>query len=122
MDFSWSQEQLAYRQQIIDFAVKELNDGVTERDQAGEFPRVNWQKCADYGILGLAVEEAYSGSEQRDILTGILAMEALGYGCRDNGLAFAVNAQCTLYTIDHQQYKCMSYPTPSVTNTELCIG
>jgi alkylation response protein AidB-like acyl-CoA dehydrogenase len=33
------------------------------------------------------------GGANADILTTTLAMEALGYGCRDNGLIFALNAQ-----------------------------
>ena len=92
MDFSWSEEQLAYKEAVIKFAQKELNEAVIERDRQGTMSRENWLKCARLGILGLPIPEKYGGSGA-DILTTMLAMEGLGYGCRDNGLIFAMNAQ-----------------------------
>ena len=92
MDFSWSEEQLAYKEAVIKFSQKELNEGVIERDRQGTISRENWLKCARLGILGLPIPEKYGGSGA-DILTTMLAMEGLGYGCRDNGLIFAMNAQ-----------------------------
>ena len=92
MDFSWTEEQLAFKNAVIAFAQKELNEGLIERDRQGEFARANWEKCARFGILGLPFPEEYSGSNA-DILTTMLTMEGLGYGCRDNGLIFAMNAQ-----------------------------
>jgi alkylation response protein AidB-like acyl-CoA dehydrogenase len=92
MDFSWSDEQLALKRTVIDFAHKELADDVQGRDRRSEFSRENWQKCADFGLLGLPFPETYGGSNN-DILSTVLAMEGLGYACRDNGLIFALNAQ-----------------------------
>ncbi|CAN5320583.1 MAG: acyl-CoA dehydrogenase family protein [Acidimicrobiia bacterium] len=91
MDFSWSVEQLAYRQTVIEFAQKELNDRLIERDHDSEFSREAWQKCADFGLLGLPFPEELGG-QGADYLTTMLAMEALGYGCRDNGLIFSLGA------------------------------
>jgi L-prolyl-PCP dehydrogenase len=98
MDFSWTEEQLKYKRAVIEFAQKELNEGMIEHDRQGELSRENWQKCAQFGILGLAVPEKYGGSEA-DILTTMLVMEGLGYGCRDNGLIFAMNAQ--MWSVQH---------------------
>lgn len=92
MDFSWSKEQLEFKQAVIDFAQKELNEGLIEHDRQGQLARDNWHKCAQFGILGLPFPEEYGGIEA-DILTTMLTMEGLGYGCRDNGLIFAMNAQ-----------------------------
>jgi len=92
MDFSWTEEQLAYKKAVIEFAQKELNAGMIERDRDGSFSRELWKKCADFGIQGLATPEEYGGSDA-DILTAMLTMEGLGYGCHDNGLIFAINAQ-----------------------------
>ena len=92
MDFSWTEEQLAFKDAVIKFAKKELNEGLSERDQNGEISRENWMKCARFGILGLPFPEEYGGSNA-DIMTTVNVMEGLGYGCRDNGLIFAMNAQ-----------------------------
>ncbi|MEM7532590.1 MAG: acyl-CoA dehydrogenase family protein, partial [Chloroflexota bacterium] len=52
----------------------------------------------DFGILGLPFPEAYGGAET-DILTTMLMMEGLGYGGKDNGLLFALNAQ--MWAVQH---------------------
>jgi alkylation response protein AidB-like acyl-CoA dehydrogenase len=92
VDFSWSEEQIRLQKSIVEFAQKELNAGLRESDHAGTFPGENWKKCAEFGILGLPMPEEFGGSSL-DPLTIMLALEALGYGCRDNGLIFALNAQ-----------------------------
>jgi alkylation response protein AidB-like acyl-CoA dehydrogenase len=92
MDFSWSEEQLEYRRAVVEFAKKELGGELIDRDRRSEFPHDDWKKCATFGIQGLPFPEAYGGGEA-DILTTMLTMEGLGYGCRDNGLIFAINAQ-----------------------------
>lgn len=92
MDFSWSEEQLAFKDAVIKFAQKELNEGLIDQDRAGEISIENWRKCAGLGILGLPIPEQYGGIDA-DIMTTMLVMEGLGYGCKDNGLIFAMNAQ-----------------------------
>lgn len=92
MDFSWTAEQLAFKEAVINFASKELNHNLIELDRESKLSRENWKKCADFGILGLPFPEQFGGSDV-DILTTMLTMEALGYACRDNGLIFAMNAQ-----------------------------
>lgn len=92
MDFAWTEEQIAYRQAVVEFAKKNLNHDVAEDDRAAHFPHDKWRKCADFGIQGLPFPEKYGGADA-DILTTMLTMEGLGYGCKDNGLIFAMNAQ-----------------------------
>jgi alkylation response protein AidB-like acyl-CoA dehydrogenase len=98
MDFSWSEEQLNFKRAVIEFAQKELNEGLIEHERQGVLPRENWQKCARFGLLGLAIPEVYGGAGA-DILTTMLVMEGLGYGCRDNGLIFGMNAQ--MWSVQH---------------------
>ncbi|MEZ4678314.1 MAG: acyl-CoA dehydrogenase family protein [Caldilineaceae bacterium] len=97
MDFAWTEEQLEYKQAAIRFAQKELTT-VTDNDRHECFPRTQWRKCADFGVLGLPFPEAYGGAEA-DILTTMLVMEGLGYGGKDNGLLFALNAQ--MWAVQH---------------------
>lgn len=91
MDFVWSQEQERLREEIVRFAQRELDDDLIRRDSDSTFSPEAWKKCASIGIQGLPVSEEYGG-EGADPLTIMIAMEALGYGCRDNGLVFSLNA------------------------------
>ncbi len=91
MDFSLTPEQIQLKGAAEEFARSELNDGILERDSTGEFPLGAWRKCANFGIQGLPIPQEFGGGGS-DLLTTILVMEALGYGCRDNGLLFALNA------------------------------
>jgi alkylation response protein AidB-like acyl-CoA dehydrogenase len=92
VDFSLSAEQRELTEAATDFARRELNQDLVKREDAGEFPREAWQKCAKFGIQGLPVPADLGGAEA-DILTTALVMEAVGYGCQDNGLLFSLNAQ-----------------------------
>ncbi len=91
MDFSWTPEQLALKVEATCFAQRELNEGLDERDRCGVFNAAGWKKCADFGILGLPFPEPYGRGY--DLLTTVLVLEGLGYGCLDNGLLFALMAQ-----------------------------
>lgn len=92
MDFSFTADQLALKASTIEFASKELNRNLREREQMGEFPRDAWRACARFGIQGLPIPEEFGGGGA-DILTTALVMEGLGYACRDNGLIFSLHAQ-----------------------------
>ncbi len=92
MNFEITPEQLELRTAVRVFAREELNHDLGQRDHDGTFPRDCWQKCADFGLLGLPVPAEFGGQGQ-DLITTTIAMEALGWGCRDNGLVFSLNAQ-----------------------------
>jgi alkylation response protein AidB-like acyl-CoA dehydrogenase len=103
MDFSLSDEQKLLRDNIIKFAQRELNEGARDRDREQAFSRDLWRKCADIGIQGLPVPEEYGGSGF-DPLSCAVALEALGYGCRDGGLVFSLCAHllaCVVPTLVH---------------------
>ena len=91
MDFSLTEEQIAFKEAVIEFARKEIDPGLEEREEAGTLPRDLWAKCAEFGIQGLPFPEK-EGGQGADAVTTMIAMEALGYGCRDNGLFFSLNA------------------------------
>ncbi len=91
MDFAWSDEQQDFRKEVIRFAKTELADDMIQRDHDEAFSRDLWDKCAKFGIHGLPIPQEYGGGGA-DILTTVCALEALGYGCKDNGLLFTINA------------------------------
>jgi alkylation response protein AidB-like acyl-CoA dehydrogenase len=92
MDFALSDEQCELTEAALAFARRELNDDLAKREDAGEFPRDAWRACAKFGIQGLPIPAEFGGAGS-DPLTTALVMEALGYGCQDNGLLFSLNAQ-----------------------------
>lgn len=91
MDFSYSEDQLTFKQAAIEFALKELNKESREREQRGEFNQEGWEKCAEFGVMKLPIPERYGGLGL-DTLTSVSTMEGLGYGCKDSGLLFAINS------------------------------
>jgi len=92
MDFSLSAEQRELKEAAAAFARQELDRDLAEREEAGEFSPRAWRACAQFGIQGLPVP-AELGGAGADLLTTVLVMEGLGYGCHDNGLIFSLNAQ-----------------------------
>lgn len=95
MEFSWTKEQLDYKNKVIQFVKENFdNETVTKRDQECSFSMDDWKKCADFGIQGLASPLKYGGyKDEIDLLSAILAMQALGYSSKDNGLPLALNSQ-----------------------------
>jgi len=91
MDFSYTAEQKLLREEIIRFAQQELNQDVAKRDREQIFPHDLWLKCGEMKLPGLPVPEEYGGAGL-DPLTTVIALEALGYGCHDGGLAFSICA------------------------------
>jgi alkylation response protein AidB-like acyl-CoA dehydrogenase len=91
MDFDLTPEQSELRETVERFAQEQLNDDLIGRDARGGFAADNWLKCSKIGLLGLPIPTRYGGT-QADAVTTMVALEALGYGCRDNGLIFSLHA------------------------------
>lgn len=91
MDFSWTSEQEELHQNAIEFG-RSLGKRARERDRDSLFCREDWLRCAEFGIQGLFVPQAYGGVGL-DLMTTIYVLEGLGYGCPDNGLTFSLNGQ-----------------------------
>lgn len=89
VDFVLTAEQLELRQHVLAFAKEGLADATS--DGQATFRRDLWARCGAFGILALPVPTEYGGSGH-DVLTTTVAMEALGYGCRDHGLLFSMHA------------------------------
>jgi alkylation response protein AidB-like acyl-CoA dehydrogenase len=93
MEFGWTEQQQALWNDICQFAGAELRlDDLADRDQHGAFLEENWQACAQKGLLGLCMPTEYGGAGY-SMVTTIRALEALGYGCPDNGFTLALNGQ-----------------------------
>jgi len=95
VDFEWSPEQRAFSEAVARFARDELDDDVVRRDAERTFASSAWERCTAFGIQGLPLPEEYGGGGA-DPLTIVAGLESLGYGCRDNGLVFALNVHMWL--------------------------
>jgi len=94
LNFRLSEQQIKLVADIKAFAQKNLGTDLIERDLNGVFDAEGWQKCADFGIQGIFVPKKYGGQfEEPSLITAVLAIEALGYGCKDAGLCFSLSSQ-----------------------------
>lgn len=91
MDLSWSDEQRALREAVLEFGRLNLSRSSGGPEGEEQFSRDRWMQCAQFGILGLPVPREFGGSEL-DVLTTTGMMEALGYACSDHGLLFSMHA------------------------------
>ena len=89
MRYQFTDDQLALRARTIDFARAQLGQDLRERDRTGTFRREDWSRCGAAGILGAHVPALYGGAGCSAVDT-VLQLEAVGYGCRDNGLSLAL--------------------------------
>lgn len=103
MDFAMTAAQQALRTRVIEFARTRLGEKAAEHDRDETFDHDGWLACAEFGVLGWPVPAEYGGGGF-DELTTVIACEALGYGCRDNGLVFAVENHlwaCVVHVVKH---------------------
>jgi alkylation response protein AidB-like acyl-CoA dehydrogenase len=86
-----TEEQRRLQASAIEFARQALAYDVASADANGSFGREAWRRCADFGVLGMPIPTEYGGLGLG--LSELLAvMEGLGYGTRDQGLLFSLNA------------------------------
>jgi alkylation response protein AidB-like acyl-CoA dehydrogenase len=92
MDFSLSDEQLALRDSIRKAPIDDWTETLAADEHAGRFSWEGWRRFAELGYLALPLPAELGGSGA-DLLTTLVAIEALGYRCRDSGLVHALVSQ-----------------------------
>lgn len=95
MDFALTDEQLMFRDQVLKFARKEIVPRVQEHDLNSEFDRESWNKLGQFGILGLHFPEELGGGGA-EVVTSVIAAEALGEAGVDGGLTLSYGAHTYL--------------------------
>jgi alkylation response protein AidB-like acyl-CoA dehydrogenase len=85
-----SPEQVEFCETVTRLA-RTVTGDTRGRDPSSTFSRRAWDRCAEVGLHGLPAPEEYGGAGA-DATTTMLALEALGYGCPDNGLVFTLQA------------------------------
>ena len=95
MDFTFSREQIMFKKEVLRFAKKEIVPRVQEHDLKSEFDFQSFRKMGEFGILGLHFPEELGGGGA-DVVTTVLAGEALGEAGVDGGLTLAYGAHTFL--------------------------
>jgi alkylation response protein AidB-like acyl-CoA dehydrogenase len=95
MDFRFTDEQLAFKEQVLKFSQKELTPLAEEADWKGEFSWEAWRRMGAFGLLGLTYPEEFGGSGA-DVVTACLAGEAVAQGGAEGGLCLAWGAHTYL--------------------------
>lgn len=91
MEFGWSKTQAELYERAVTLGRERLSKNVRERESTHAFLREDWQRCAEFGLMGLCVPEAYGGLGL-DAVTTARTIEGLGRGCEDTGLVFSICA------------------------------
>ncbi|MFW5958034.1 MAG: acyl-CoA dehydrogenase family protein, partial [Desulfosalsimonas sp.] len=126
MDFAFTREQQMFKKEIIRFARKEIVPRVQDHDLKGEFDFESFRKLGEFGILGLHFPEEYGGS-QADVVTTVMAGEALGEAGVDGGLTLAYGAHsflCADTIFRHANYNQRKKYIPKLASGEYigCMG
>lgn len=91
MNFELTPEQQQLQDAAIEFARTKLGGTRIDADRNEVFDRDGWRACAQFGVLGMPIPHEHGGLGLG--LSALLAvMEGLGYGTRDQGLLFSLNA------------------------------
>jgi alkylation response protein AidB-like acyl-CoA dehydrogenase len=86
-----SAEQQKLQDAAVEFARASLAGDMVGRDREAHFDRDAWRRCAEFGVLGMPIPQELGGLGLG--LSELLAvMEGLGFGTRDQGLLFSLNA------------------------------
>lgn len=92
MDFSLSADQLALRDSIRKAPLGDCATALAVEDHAGRFSWEGWKRFGELGYLGLPLSPDHGGAGA-DLLTTLVAIEALGHRCPDSGLVHALVTQ-----------------------------
>jgi alkylation response protein AidB-like acyl-CoA dehydrogenase len=109
MNFDLSDEQKAWKKSVHTFVGEVVKPKAQEVDENEEF---NWdavRKGGPVGLLGMNVAEEYGGSNV-DMVSCVLAMEEIGWGCGSTALSFTAHnglgtAPITLYGTEELKKK-----------------
>ncbi len=92
MDFNYNSRHQEIKEKVKSFTLDVINQMDFAKEDDLQFTKEDWKVCGEAGIHGLPIPKEYGG-ESCDALTTVIALEELGYRCKDTGLPFAIAAQ-----------------------------
>ncbi|MGL5888802.1 MAG: acyl-CoA dehydrogenase family protein, partial [Bacteroidia bacterium] len=91
MNFAYTAQQEALRQQALEFGARVLEPGTAERCKARTYTRETWTQLAQAGYTGMHIPQAFGGAGL-SASDAAVALEALATTCSDTGLLFSLGA------------------------------
>jgi butyryl-CoA dehydrogenase len=96
--FNLTEEQLAVREMVRDFAESEIRPIAAKIDETHEFPMATTKQMAELGLLGMFVPEAYGGAGM-DYVSYTIAIEELSRVCASHGVIASVNNSLVCFPV-----------------------
>ena len=90
MNFDLNDEQKVWKKIVHEYAEKELRPKAREVDEKEEFNWEAFRKAGPIGLASMSIPEEYGGSNV-DMISNVIAMEELGWGCGSTALAFTAH-------------------------------
>ncbi|MSR46020.1 MAG: acyl-CoA dehydrogenase [Planctomycetes bacterium] len=103
MDLEFNDAQREWHDAAADFARRHLAGDVIAADRDETFDRAAWKAAAGFGVLAMPVPKELGGLGL-PITEVIAVMEGLGYGAKDQGLLFSLNAHLWTNTMPLVQW------------------
>jgi alkylation response protein AidB-like acyl-CoA dehydrogenase len=97
-EFDLSEDQLAVREMVRDFAEREIEPIAAAIDQSHDFPLATAKQMGDLGLMGMFVPEAYGGAGM-DYLSYTIAIEELSRVCASHGVIASAHNSLVNYPI-----------------------
>jgi len=123
MDFSLTQEQDIMVDALRAFARDVLRPKYTHWDRTGEFPREQWLKMGEMGVLGMRIPEAYGGQDL-DCVSAGLAIEEIAKG--DINCCYGILNACfagdLLSHFASEDIRRRWLPPVASGETQMCVG
>ncbi len=90
MLFKLTDEQLMIQSMVREFSRKVVGATAAERDQTKEFPKDNFKKMGELGLMGMMVPTEYGG-EGADTISYVLALSEIAYSCASTAVVMSVH-------------------------------
>ena len=90
MPYNLTEDQLAIREMVRDFALNEVEPIAAEVDENSRFPEETFKKMADLGLMGVPFPEEFGGAGA-DNVSYAITVEEISRVCGSTGLSLAAH-------------------------------
>jgi butyryl-CoA dehydrogenase len=96
--FDLTEDQLAVREMVRDFAEREIRPIAAAIDESHDFPFATAKQMGELGLMGMFVPEAYGGAGM-DYASYVIAIEELSRVCASHGVIASAHNSLVCYPI-----------------------